>query len=341
MIVRPVAKSRSSPSKITFPGFVQVIREAYRLRGIPPESFELFTNSISSATLKQYSSALSRWWYFCGTHGCDFYNSSHSDIIKFLTVEFNKGVSFSYLNVIRSAISFVRGNDFVNNLEVKRLFKGIFRSRPPRRKYDSIWDPNVILQHLQTLLPSEDLPLKDLSLKLVTLLALTTGHRIQTLSKIKLSNIVFLDKQIEIRIPDEIKTSGLNRVQPNLILPFFSDKKLCAAYTLKVYISRTRSLRNSADSLFISFNKPHCAIHSTQTLSRWIKIVLSDSGVDVSLFKSHSIRHASTSAAFRSGVNIDSIRKSAGWSKSSETFANFYNLPLCESNVFASSIINL
>ncbi|KAB0797576.1 hypothetical protein PPYR_08569 [Photinus pyralis] len=137
-------KSRSSPSKITFPGFVQVIREAYRLRGIPPESFELFTNSISSATLKQYSSALSRWWYFCGTHGCDFYNSSHSDIIKFLTVEFNKGVSFSYLNVIRSAISFVRGNDFVNNLEVKRLFKGIFRSRPPRRKYDSIWDPNNV-----------------------------------------------------------------------------------------------------------------------------------------------------------------------------------------------------
>ena len=52
---------------------------------------------------------------------------------------------------------------------------------------------------------------------------------------------------------------------------------------------------------------------------------MSQSGVDVNVFSAYSTRHAATSAAKRKGVNIDIIRKTAGWTKDSETFARFYD----------------
>ena len=46
-------------------------------------------------------------------------------------------------------------------------------------------------------------------------------------------------------------------------------------------------------------------------------------GVDVSEFKAHSFRAASTSAAANKGVPINFILQTAGWANAS-TFAKFY-----------------
>lgn len=54
-------------------------------------------------------------------------------------------------------------------------------------------------------------------------------------------------------------------------------------------------------------------------------MTLGDSGLNTEVFGSHSVRHASTSAANRLGVSIDTIKKTAGWSGSSSTFLRFYN----------------
>ena len=66
----------------------------------------------------------------------------------------------------------------------------------------------------------------------------------------------------------------------------------------------------------------------TQTLSRWIKRTLKESGVDTGVFSAYSVRHASTSAAKRAGVSIDVIKRIAGWSKDSQVFAKYYGLEL-------------
>ena len=75
-------------------------------------------------------------------------------------------------------------------------------------------------------------------------------------------------------------------------------------------------------------------------LSRRIKNVLNDSGVDTSIFKSHSTRHASTSLASIKGVNLVEIRKTAGWSAKSNVFAKFFNRPIVSDHEFANSIFN-
>lgn len=95
---------------------------------------------------------------------------------------------------------------------------------------------------------------------------------------------------------------------------------------LRLYISKTEnnSLTEPPSALFLTFKKP-IRNASTQTISRWIKLTLSEGGIDTSVFTTHSTRHATSSAAARGGITVEDIRKAAGWSQTSLTFANFYN----------------
>lgn len=103
----------------------------------------------------------------------------------------------------------------------------------------------------------------------------------------------------------------------------------------------TSSLRSdNIDNLLLTYKKPHKRA-SSQSISRWINLTMAESGVDVSVFSAHSTRHASTSAVASAEVSIDLIRKTAGWSYSSQTFAKFYNRPVLDEGIFARSVCSL
>ena len=70
---------------------------------------------------------------------------------------------------------------------------------------------------------------------------------------------------------------------------------------------------------------------SRDNISRWINNVMIKSGIDVEVFKSHSIRAVSTSKANACQVPTDVILKNASW-KEDCTFRKFYNKPI-EENV--------
>lgn len=87
------------------------------------------------------------------------------------------------------------------------------------------------------------------------------------------------------------------------------------------YLKRTKTLQNEENKLFVAIKKPLKAVRS-QTLSRWIKSVLGSSRLDTSKFSAYT-RHASTSAAERSDVNIDLILKAARWTKNLKPLPDF------------------
>lgn len=269
------------------------------------------------------------------------FEASIPRIMSFFTEIFKSGAKYGTLNSYRSALSILIGERLGSDDRIARQFKGFYRLRPPAPKYDTTWDPSIVLDFLSILTPNKDIHLEHLTKKTVTLLALITAHRVQTLSKINIKNIEICPEVINIKIPDILKTSRLNASQPNLNIPFFRQRpEICPADTLLAYIEVTRPLR-TCDNLFISFKSPHKAVTS-QTLSRWIKNTLFESGIDTSIFSAHSTRHASTSAAHNSGVNIDLIRKTAGWSGRSNVFARFYKRNVSHENPtdFANSILN-
>lgn len=295
--------------------------------------------SISDNTMKQYSVTYKLWWSFCLDNSISTFEAPLSSVIAFLVDLFNKGASYGALNSHRSALSLFLGNNVGSDERIKRLLKGIYRQKPSRPKYTTTWDPKIVLDHVSTWYPNSDLSLAKLTKKLSILLALCTSHRVQTLSLIKLTNINKTPSGIKISISDMIKTSAANREQPVLFLPYFSENpSICPATTLDDYILVTSKLRpEGTDNLLLSHKKPFKKV-SSQTISRWIKHTLAECGVDVTVFSAHSTRHASTSAASSAGVCIDTIRKTAGWSNSSLTFARFYNRPLTDEGIYARSV---
>ncbi|VEN60834.1 unnamed protein product [Callosobruchus maculatus] len=121
-----------------------------------------------------------------------------------------------------------------------------------------------------------------------------------------------------------------------------TKQELCAASSIVDYIQKTKPLRNKEETLILTHKKPYRPA-SSQTVSHWIKKkTLGLGGVDTSIFSAHSVRHASTSTAFKAGVSIEVIKNTAGWVPASNTFFSFYNRPLQEPcGNFARAIVDL
>lgn len=262
-------------------------------------------------------------------------------MLTFLTRKYLKGASYGTLNSDRSAISIIAQSRFTDDEDLSRFFKAVYKLRPPKAKYTEIWDTSIVLGHLRQLVIGRDGPLKLLSKKLAVLLALASAQRVQTLAAIEIRNIRFDTSGVRITIDRILKTSAINRPQPNMFFPFFeADPSLCVAKCIQDYLFATELIRNDTQELFISYTKPHNKI-GPQTISRWIKEVLSDCGIDVTIFSGHSTRHASTSKAESQGVSLDLIFNSAGWTAGSKTFANFYKRPIkhASSNNFYDALL--
>lgn len=224
-------------------------------------------SSLAPSTLKQYNTTFKKWWNYC--QGKEVFIADQNKIIAFLNDEFNNGANYSTINQHRSALNTIL--PLTDQTLIKRFLKGVFRIKPVFPRYNETWDPNPVLEYLEKLAPLHSLSLENLTYKLVLILALISSQRVQTLTKIKLSNIVTFDDRLEIKITDIIKTSAPNKYQPKIVAPIFHEKpNLCIASVIKHYIELTKILRCGCEQLLITIKKPHHAA-SPQTVSNWIK----------------------------------------------------------------------
>lgn len=248
--------------------------------------------------------------------------------VNFLTSLFNSGNGYSSLNSARSALSTFLINEYGltigNSPFVKRFMKGVFELKPPLPRYKFIWDVSIVLNFLSNYFPNENLPLNVLTYKCVMLLALASMQRVQTLSSINISDIYFTNDSVVIPIFELLKQFRPRNNKLIVKLNYYPDcPEICPGLTLKHYLKRTKDIRGLSNKLFISFQKPFKAV-GVSTLSRWIKRVMSESGIDTDYFKAHSTRAAASSCAHNSDMPIDEIISIAGWSNA-RTFQLFYN----------------
>lgn len=325
-----------------FPGGWNFIREAFHRRGVPAIGLQSIKSSLSPSTLKQYTAYLRRWWDFCITKKHNPFEYSLNLVLTFLSTQFQEGASYSTINSQHAAIVLLFSVENLDKLIFKRFLKGIYNQKPSRPKYQTTWDPHPVLIYLASLFPLSDISKLHLTMKLVTLLALITGHRLQTLRCSRLRNIARFPDRIEIRISDRLKTSSSKHLQPLLVIPYFKENvPLCLASVIDYYVHITKDIRPSDnDFLLLTVNKPFRPV-STQRLSKWIKLTLTASGINTTHFSGYSTRHAATSAAFRAGISIETIRNTAGWTQKSNMFARFYNRPLTDDpTAFAKGILS-
>lgn len=257
--------------------------------------------------------------------------STHlSVVLDFLTELSTKGSGYSSVNTARSALS-----SFLNCCDrpvgqhflVVRLLKGIFNMKPVIPKTGVVWDPKILLNFLHTLAPVKNLNLRDLTIKLAILLWLLTGQRGQSILLIDIRNLTLRQNSIKIRFGDKLKTTRPGFHQAELCLKaYVPNRRLCIVTVLTEYLKRTKVIRRGCTQLLITTQKPYAAA-SRDTISRWVKIGMKRAGLDLKVFSPHSLRSASTSAASRHGVSLDTLFKTAGWTRES-TFRKYYLKPV-------------
>ena len=188
----------------------------------------------------------------------------------------NRKLSYSVINTTRSMLSqtlpfFGVGVSKLQFLD--RMMKGCYNFNPPRARYSFTWDVNMVLDFLCTLYPLANLSLKDLTLKLIALVALATAARAQSLSALDFKFMHKNEEQdvIVFQIQELLKISRPGVSLPNIVLRKFDKPQVCVVRTLLYYIFRTKDVRKSS-SLFISY-VTYCKVTSS-TLSRWLKTVL-------------------------------------------------------------------
>ena len=321
----PIRPGSSTQTEQSLPNGLSFIRKSFQDRGIPENIIDIMCASWRPSSAKQYAVYFKKWIHFCSEREVDPYSYNVIRVLEFLTAFFDQGQSYSAINTARSALSavFYKEQTLGNSPIIKRFMKGIFELRPPLPRYSFIWDVNIVLDYLKNF-KSQDIPLSLLTYKLATLLALTTAQRAQTLHLLNIKNINFLKDKVIIPIPALLKQSNCKRYKFSLrLLPNSDDGDICVINTLKEYLKRTSVIRGSENKLFISFNRPYKSV-SRSTISRWIKAVLREAGIDISIFKAHSTRAAACSNAKLIGVPIDHILKTAGWANVT-SFSKFYD----------------
>ena len=133
------------------------------------------------------------------------------------------------------------------------------------------------------------------------LLSILAGRRLHTLHKLETSKMDISDVggKVISHITGLTKCSKPSRPNKPIVFRAYTENKLlCPVACIKEYLHfRAGLVDEKCTQFFITHGKPHHPI-SKDTLARWVKEVMVCAGIDVTTFKPHSTRGASTSKAF-------------------------------------------
>ena len=273
---------------------------------------------------------------FCHQRQTNPYKPGLSVALQFLQTLYDNDLSYSAINTARSALSTIITIDgsktFGTHPVVSRYLKGVFLNRKPVPKYTSVWDVNKVLRYLKTLIPNDHISLKELTLKLVMLLSLVTAQRGQSIHMLDISGMTLTESSCTFILLEHINTSRPGHTGPCVKFSRFTpDADICPISTLNAYLQQTANVRQDNTQLLLSYVKPFKPV-SRDTISRWLKMVLNEAGIDTNMFRPHSTRAASCSKVNAKSVPVMSIMQAAGWS-SENTFRRFYNKPVIEDDL--------
>ena len=168
-------------------------------------------------------------------------------LLEFLNSLNEEGRSYSCINTARSAVSSLfpnyKGLTLGSHPLISRLMKAVYIIRPTKPRYEYIWDVADVFKYLRLLSPVTKLSLKDLSLKLIMLLALLTAGRCQSLVKLNLIHMKEGKSSVTFTILDVIKQSRPGFSNPLIRLEAYApDRRLCVITVLREYVSSTQSV---------------------------------------------------------------------------------------------------
>ena len=140
-----------------------IVRQKCRSGGLSEGASDLLSASWRGKTTTSYESLFKRWDCRCKERDRDPIRGPVADVANFLAQLLEEGYQYRSLKAYRSAIGSV--HERIDGVEVgkhpliARILKGVFNKRPPRPKYNSVWDVNQVLAWFKSIAPSKSLSL--------------------------------------------------------------------------------------------------------------------------------------------------------------------------------------
>ena len=296
------------------------LRNRFQNQNISEGASTLLLASWRQKTTKSYDSLFGKWLGWCNERGSDPISGNIYEVVNFLADLFKQGYQYRSLNSYRSAISSVHekvdGYEVGKHPLVTRLIKGAFHERPPQPRYSGTWDVSRVTSYFVSRGANQNLSINDLTCKTVMLMALTRPSRSADLVNLNLDYRKFSPEGVTFMPTKLAKQSVQSKPLTDFFFPAFpGNSLLCPVVTLRAYEDRTEKNRDDNESqLFIAtiyiYIKPFKPVTSS-TIARWIKSVLTKSGIDTNTFKAHSVRSAAVSSAASAGMTTNDILSAA------------------------------
>ena len=335
----------SSPKPNLETSGLEGFRKRKQAAGVSEQTSELLAAGWRRGTQAAYNSCWRQWDSWCNSKQIDPFHTSVERVADFLAELYTKGYEYRTINSYRSAISAfhveIEGNKIGKHELICQLMTGIFNKNPPRPRYMQMWDVNKVLSYIIGMENNKQLSLKEISMKLCMLMALASASRSSEIHKFDIENMNITEEEIVFTLKDLTKSRRVGQNPISVKFTKYEHSKLDIISCTMEYLEKTKIIRADETQLFVSFIKPHKAVKSC-TIAKWLKNFLALSGIDVSVFKPHSTRGASTSKANKYGLSIEQIINKGNW-KSCKTFRKFYNRPVVddENDKFQECVLKL
>ena len=264
--------------------------------------------SLSESTRKKYNPYQQKWHIYCQENNINPVTPNITNVLDFLSNLYDQGLSYSAINSAKSALSHIILIPPYTKLSdhplISQYGKGVFNLKPPRPKLQFVWDVKIVFSYLEEKGLNNILPDKILSQKLLILLLLLGGQRMNTVFNFEVDNM-FINTECAIFSPNKVlKHSKPGRKLDQFTYRSFPQKELCVVDTLQEYLTQ-RKLRvdYNIKKLFITLKAPYHEA-SIDTLRRWIYDLFSGSQL-LKKFLLHSCRAAVTSKAKKLNDNME------------------------------------
>lgn len=330
-----------------------------RVLGWSPRASLQTVHSLANTTLHSYSTYIEKYVEFCKMHNIEFDCDNHFSVLAdFLcNIADNSDRPESILRVVSAAISALfealgKTSPMVNS-DIRRLISGLVKTQTTKPMSRTKPMPMQPFIELFTKWGNNDqLSIKNLRLKAITLLALTCMTRPSDLAPrgktfdkdentftniiLSTNNLNFMeDGSLTIRffgIKNDTSRSGFEvNIPPNSNLTM--DPVSC----LHMYIDKTASKRPQNGALFIALHAPYKAI-SSETIGNILEEAIKLCGLGDKGFSAKSFRPTGATLAMATGILPETAMQLGRW-KTKDTFMNHYVYPKLPED-FTSKLLN-
>ena len=150
-----ISRGKPSTAQKDESSYLSTIRQQLEGLGFTSRSIAVIVASWREGTTSQYQTYLQKWLGICKQNHCVILSPPLPLTLDFLSMLYEKGLSFSTINRARSMLSSILQLNVNCSIPlgqlpiVRRFMKGLFGLRPALPRYKSIWDLNSVFNYFR------------------------------------------------------------------------------------------------------------------------------------------------------------------------------------------------